>query len=115
MKNDITSSCITVPVPTDLYLRMLDLQGSSNREGGPAQMVSSILQKFLDDAGSNLPGQGSSAKESAPYWSDEWIMFGSPPPRTKVKAPRSVKKSSKPQSADWCIGCACPSEDLLSS
>ena len=65
MKSDIRCSSISVPVPTVLYVSMVDLLSKSNMECGPALKVKSILQEYLDDAGANLPGQSSSTKKTA--------------------------------------------------
>lgn len=65
MKSDIRYSNISVPVPTELYVSMLDLLSKSNMECGPALKVKSILQEYLDDVDANRPRQSSSAKASA--------------------------------------------------
>lgn len=113
MRNDIQKSYIPVPVPTELYVSLLDRLNRLHSGYEPKTMVTSILQKYLDEAQVNPPRQ--SGMEPALDWSNDWIMFESPPPLTKEKAPRTKKKSKRPSSTDWCIGCGCPSEDLLSS
>ena len=113
MRNDIQESCIAVPVPTALYVNVVDQMSKAHMDCKPTTLVTSILQKYLDDARKALPSP--SPMKSARDWSNDWIMFGSPPPITKGKTQTSRKKSKTLQSTDWCIGCGCPSEDLLSS
>jgi hypothetical protein len=66
MRKDIITSCIAVPVPTDLYVSMRDLLSTSNMECGPALMVPSILQEPLDGAGIDLRRQRGNAKAPSP-------------------------------------------------
>jgi hypothetical protein len=112
MKIDIHKSYVSVPLPTGLYVNLVDQMSKANMDCEPASMVTSILQKYLDNAQTKLPGQNS--MESATDWSNDWIMYGSPPPLTKDNAPKFKKKSKKRSSTDWCIGSNCPSLDLLS-
>jgi len=113
MENSIQGSCISVPVPTALYVSLLDQLSGAKRDGAdPASVVSAILQKYLDDARSDPSRQ----RRTKPVldWSEDRLMFGAPPALTAVKSQVSAKKSDPSQGNDWCIGCGCPSEDLLS-
>jgi invasion protein IalB len=40
-------------------------------------------------------------------------MFAAPPAAAAGEAPGSGKHQEKQQ--DWCIGCACPAQELLSA
>jgi len=114
MKNDIQGSCISVAVPTELYVKLLGhLRRSTAAGAEPTTLVTAILQKYLDDAQTNPPRQSGLAP--APRWSNDWIMFGSPVAPTTVKAQGPGETFTEAQSNDWCIGCGCPSEHLLSS
>ncbi|MBS1228906.1 MAG: hypothetical protein H6R17_2183 [Proteobacteria bacterium] len=100
-----------MPVPTALYVSLLDQLSGASRDGAePASVVSAILRKYLDDVRSDPPRQRRT--RLALDWSDDRLMFGAPPAPTAVKAQVSAKKSEPGN--DWCIGCGCPSEDLLS-
>lgn len=65
MKNNIKSSCVSFPVPTELYVSMRDLLSNSNMECGPALMVPSILQESRTVAGANQPKQNRGGRNSA--------------------------------------------------
>ena len=115
MKNDVRNSSISVPIPTDLYVSLLDLMSRTNMDGGSTRMVTAILQKYLEDNTLTQSAPSTRAKAAEPEWSDEWIMFSAPPAQTRAKAARPGKKARTAQNNDWAIGCGCPSEDLLSS
>jgi hypothetical protein len=114
MKNDIRSSCIPIPIPTDLYVSLLDLHNKSNAKYGPASMVTSILREYLDAARANPSSASDKAKEPASNWSNDWIMFGAPPALAEVTAPKGSNDPSKSQSNQWCIGCGYTPSDILS-
>ena len=115
MKNDIQDSCIEIPVPIDLYVALLDRLRKLDTDCAPATMVTSIVQEYLDGApAARHPGSGKLGAP-VPDWSDDWIMFGTPPAVAKTKAPKPRKNPARPEGGDWCIGCACPSDDLVSS
>ena len=112
MKSDIHGSCVSVLIPTGLYVNLVDQLSKANMDCEPTKMVTSILEKYLENAQTNQPRQNGMGSETD--WSNDWVMFGSPPPPTKDKAPKPRKKSNKHRSTDWCIGSNCPSLDLLS-
>ncbi len=115
MKNDVMNSSISVPVPTDLYVSLLDLMSRTTLDGGSTRMVTAILQKYLDDNTPAPPESAVRAKAAAPEWSDEWITFSAPPAPTKANAAQPGQQAGTAPNTDWAIGCGCPSEDLLSS
>jgi hypothetical protein len=115
MKNDVMNSSISVPVPTDLYVSLLDLVSRTHLPGGSTRMVTAILQKYLDDARQAAPAAPSPGGTAAPAWSDEWIMFSAPPAQTAAQASGPDQSTGHGPDTDWAIGCGCPTEDLLSS
>lgn len=102
MRNDVQAlRCADIPIPLDVYIGLINRLKK--------------LELDLHDAGVNSRQQSLKATESALDWSKERIMFGAPTAVAEGEAPRSDKNSRMPQNNDWCIGCGCPSEDLLSS
>lgn len=69
MGNHIRNSCISVPVPTGLYVSMRDLLSNSNMACGPALRVADIVAEDRDVAAAKQPQEGSGGKKSAPVWS----------------------------------------------
>lgn len=112
MKNDIHASCVEIPVPIDVYVGLLNHLKRNEMDCGPASLVASIVRRYLDD---DTGKRSSALDEPAPDWSNDWLMFGEPPAVERGKAPGLVKDTETSQDNDWCIGCSCPSEDLLSS
>jgi hypothetical protein len=121
MKNDIRSSFISVPVPMDLYVGLLDLQRKTSVRYEPGTLVTSILREALRSArGVRRPARAGvsgnanaapSVSGSANGWSNDWIMFGAPPAPEKAE----TRVTGHVGDNDWCVGCACPSTDVLSS
>jgi hypothetical protein len=100
VKNDIQGLCVDIPIPLDLYIGLINRLRK--------------LEFDLHDTKVNSGQQSSNATESARDWSNDRIVFGAPTAIAEGKAPRSGKNSTMPLNNDWCIGCGCPSEDLLS-
>ena len=78
MKSDIQGSFVDIPVPIAVYVGLLDHLRKLDTDGGPAPLVASIVQKYLDDDMAKRRGQRSKVLESTLDWSNDWIMFGAP-------------------------------------
>jgi hypothetical protein len=67
MRNGIRNPCISVPVPTELYVSMRDLLGNANMECGPALLPQAFLRECLGDASERPPAKKSAgARPSTP-------------------------------------------------
>ena len=105
MNSCIQGSCIPVAVPTELYVSLLDHLSRSTMDcDEPTTAVAAILQKYLDDARSNPPISATRASVRP----KDSVTLGSLPAPTKNKTLKST-----PHSNDWCIGCGCPAEELI--
>ena len=45
MKNDVRNSNISVPIPTDLYVSLLDLMSRTKMDGGSTRMVTARQER----------------------------------------------------------------------
>lgn len=113
MNSFIQGSCIPVALPTALYVSLVDyLSRSKTNCHEPSAAVATIVRKYLDDAQTNPPG--CSGAPSAPVRTNDSMTFGAPPSLTKDKALKPAPQSRQRHRNDWCIGCGCPAEELIS-
>ena len=112
MNSCIQGSSIPVPIPTELYVSLLDyLSRSKTNCDEPATAVTTIIRKYLDDAQPNPPPGNNAA--SAFVQPNGAITLGAAVTAEPGKGARSTKRPNQPQSNDWCIGCGCPAEELI--
>ena len=112
MKSCIQGSCISVPVPTELYVSLLDHLDKSTMDcDEPTAAVSIVIQKYLDSVRTSRPERRDAA--SALRRSNDSVTLGSPPAPMKSKVLKPMKQANTPHRNDWCIGCGCPAEDLI--
>lgn len=115
MKQDLGHSTISVPIPTELYMALLDSLHAGGSRKDPVASIVAIIRKQVSESKTEA-SLAEVRPDSGGEWSDDWISFQSPPsaPRT-VKTISLANRMNTPQEdrLGWCIGCGCPSPDLL--
>ena len=107
MKSGIQGSFISVPVPTELYVSLLDhLSKSTMNCDEPTAALTIVIKKYLDSVSTNPLDR----RDAAP-------ALGRLNDSVTQRSPLAPRKSNtlKPaaQRNDWCIGCGCPAEELI--
>jgi hypothetical protein len=92
------NSQLSVPIPADLYVRFEDFLRAEGKPGDPLETIAQAVDNWIKQvqarpltvppraAAAPLPLAPRAAAASLPPpadaepWSDDWIMFGAPPP-----------------------------------
>ena len=115
MKQDLTGSSISVPIPTELYVALLGtLRARGNRMDPVATIVAFIRKQLAETKTDGSPEVAESTVGDE--WSDDWISFQSPPCADRTTQTASTSKNSGIGQGDhsgWCIGCGCPSPEIM--
>ena len=122
MKRELANSSITIPIPTELYLALLDSIHARGIDEDPIAVITAVIRKQIVGVSHNSPRKSPKKaliKHAEKDWSDDWITPQSPlvePQKTKASLRQTKNrrtKSYKANGSDWCIGCGCPSPDLI--
>jgi hypothetical protein len=107
MKSCIQGSFISVPVPTELYVSLLDQLSKSAMDcDEPTAALTIVIKKYLDSARANRADQGD-ATPALGRLNDSITQ------RSPLTSRKSNTQKTAPGRNDWCIGCGCPAEELI--
>ncbi len=71
------NSQFSVPIPTDLYIRVEDFLRAEGKASDPVATIALAVDNWIKRAQAKPAATPQSAK--AARWNNDWIMFGSPP------------------------------------
>jgi len=113
MKSEITKSNISIPLPTVLYVGLVDLLRTQKVRRDPAAVMATVIGNWIASQAAPHGVEPSHAAEASADWNNDWIMFEAPPASNGVARSTPFRRRGRARNSDWCIGCGCPSEDLL--
>ncbi len=71
------NSQFSVPIPTDLYIRVEDFLRAEGKSSDPVATIAQAVDNWIKQVQARpLP---TPRHANVGQWSDDWIMFGSPP------------------------------------
>ena len=71
------NSQFSVPIPTDLYIRVENFLRAEGQTADPVATIALAVDNWIRQVQAKPAASPPSAK--AGPWRDDWIMFGSPP------------------------------------
>jgi len=71
------NSQFSVPIPTDLYIRVENFLRAEGKVSDPVATIALAVDNWIKQVQARPLANAQPAK--AGQWSDDWIMFGSPP------------------------------------